>query len=99
MWVHEEGDLTLPWTGSKRAIKRAMQVNGCTIGTDYDSAEFENYPIGGGNDDTTCKKMKGCPAEYPLVVCLLQGNAHGIHELVVNPGFATFISELQAPNQ
>jgi hypothetical protein len=73
-----------------------MQVNGCTIGTDYDSAEFESYPIGGGNPATTCKKLKGCPAEYPLVVCPIEGNSHSTHDTIVNPGFATFIAGLRA---
>ena len=42
-----------------------MQVNSCSIGTTYATAQFDNYPIGGGNPDSTCKKIKGCPADYP----------------------------------
>jgi len=91
MWVHETGDPANPFNGTKVAVKRAMTVNGCTIGTDYDSAEFDDFPIGGGKADSTCKKIKGCPAEYPLVVCELPGNEHRPHDDVTNPGFATFI--------
>ncbi|MES1172471.1 MAG: hypothetical protein ABUL77_04475 [Bacteroidota bacterium] len=92
MWIHETGDTTNPFTGNKVAIARAMKVNGCTIGTGYDDTMFTNYPIGGGNADTVCKKIMGCPELYPLVVCALPGNAHGSHDNVANPGFATFIS-------
>jgi poly(3-hydroxybutyrate) depolymerase len=95
MWVHEIGDTTQPFNGNKVAIDRAMKVNGCTIGTSYDTAQFDNYPIGGGNLDSTCKKLKGCPALYPLVVCALPGNQHGSHDSIVNPSFATFVTGLQ----
>jgi poly(3-hydroxybutyrate) depolymerase len=97
MWIHEINDATNPFTGTKVAIKRAMAVNGCTIGTDYDTATFDNFPIGGGNPDTTCKLIKGCPATYPLVVCALPGNAHGSHDNVANPGFSKFISAFSSP--
>jgi poly(3-hydroxybutyrate) depolymerase len=96
MWVHEIQDPTNPFTGTKFAVNRAMSVNGCTIGTSYDTAQFDNYPIGGGNADTTCKLIKGCPAIYPLVVCALPGNGHGSHDNVTNPGFSTFISGFSA---
>jgi poly(3-hydroxybutyrate) depolymerase len=96
MWVHETGDLTTPFSGNKVAIDRAMKVNGCNIGTSYDTAQFQNYPIGGGNADSTCQKIKGCPDLYPLVVCALPGNQHGSHSAVVNPGFATFVTGLPA---
>jgi hypothetical protein len=58
---------------------------------------FDNYPIGGGNPATTCKKIRGCPELYPLVVCALPGNGHGSHDGVANPGFATFIKQFSAP--
>jgi hypothetical protein len=29
-----------------------------------------------------------------LVVCELLGNGHGSHDMVVNPGFSTFIKSL-----
>jgi len=94
MWVHEVGDPVTPFTGAKVAIKQAMAANGCSIGTDYDTAQLENYPIGGGNTDSTCQKIKGCPAPYPLVVCALPGNNHSRHESVAVPGFATLLTDL-----
>jgi len=97
MWVHETNDSTNPFSGNKVAIARAMSVNGCTIGTSYDTTTFDNYPIGGGNADSTCKKIQGCPALFPLVVCELPGNGHGSHDNVVNPGAAVFISDFYAP--
>ena len=94
MWVHDVNDVETLFAGAKVSIKQAMAVNGCTIGTDYDTAQFENYPIGGGNAANTCQKLKGCPALYPLVVCPLPGNTHARHEAVANPGFATFLTDL-----
>ncbi|HVJ20783.1 MAG TPA: hypothetical protein VM686_35480, partial [Polyangiaceae bacterium] len=63
----------------------------------YGTATFENYPIGGGQPDDTCKQILGCPAEHPLVVCPLPGEGLGIHEEVVNPGFAMLLQSLAAP--
>ncbi len=97
IWIHEVNDSTRPFEGAKEAIKRAMSVNGCTVGTSYDDATLENYPIGGGNPDDTCKKIFGCPELYPLVVCPLPGNGHGSHDGVANPGLATFFSSFFAP--
>jgi hypothetical protein len=97
MWIHEVGDTTNPFTGNKVAIARAMKVNGCTIGTGYDDTMFDPYPIGGGNPDGTCKKIRGCPDLYPLVVCPLPGNAHASHDNVANPGFSTFITLFSTP--
>jgi poly(3-hydroxybutyrate) depolymerase len=96
MWVHEIGDTTNPFTGNKFAIARAMKVNGCTGATGYDDAMLENFVIGGGNPDATCKLIKNCPALYPLVVCALPGTEHGSHDNVVNPGFATYVKQFSA---
>jgi poly(3-hydroxybutyrate) depolymerase len=90
MWVHELGDTTNSFAGSQAAITRAMQVNGCP-GGNYAGATWDNFPIGGGNPDGTCQKMRGCPDLYPLVVCPLPGSGHGSHDGVANPGFSTFI--------
>jgi hypothetical protein len=73
-----------------------MLVNGCTIGTDYDTAQFDAYKIG-LTDTTSCKKIKGCPADYPLITCALPGESHGIHEAVMNPAGATLLESLAAP--
>jgi poly(3-hydroxybutyrate) depolymerase len=89
MWIHESGDTISPWRGQKVAIARAMQVNGCTLGTGYDDAQLDIFPIA-DNVDGTCKRIKGCPALTPLVVCLINGNNHGFHPAIANPGFAKF---------
>jgi len=96
MWVHEINDMTNGFAGNKVAIARAMKVNGCTGATGYDDATLENFPIGGGNPDDTCKLIKNCPALHPLVVCALPGKEHGSHDNVVNPGFSTFIKQFSA---
>jgi poly(3-hydroxybutyrate) depolymerase len=97
MWIHEVGDTTNPFTGNKFAIARAMKVNGCTGAMDYDAAvaanAVQNFPIGGGQPDDTCKLIKNCPALYPLVVCALPGTAHGSHDPQANNGFSTFVKQ------
>ena len=97
MWVHEIGDPTRLWNSTKLAIARAMKVDGCTIGTTYDEAKLENFPIGGDNPDNTCQRMLGCSELTPLVVCLIQGNQHGSHDKIVNPGASTFIKLFERP--
>jgi hypothetical protein len=96
MWVHEIGDTEAPFSGTKKAVDRALKVNKCSAAS-YDTATFEDYPIGGQNPNATCKKVLGCPADYPLVVCALPGDSHGSHDSIVNPGFATFVTDLLAP--
>ncbi len=96
MWIHETGDTTNPFTGNKVAIARAMRVNGCTIGTTYDNTMFDAVTIPGVTANT-CKKIRGCPALYPLVICELPGTAHGSHDNIANPGFAWFINMFSMP--
>jgi hypothetical protein len=96
-WVGEINDVADSFAADRFAIARAMKVNQCTIGTSLDSATLENFPIGGGNPDTTCKRVLGCPEQYPLVACRLPGNQHGGHEDVINPGFAAFLQVLASP--
>jgi hypothetical protein len=79
------------------AIGRAMKVNGCTIGTGFADAMFESFPIGGANPDGTCKKIMGCPALTPLVVCPIVGTVVAAQENLVNPGWPTFLSLFEAP--
>jgi polyhydroxybutyrate depolymerase len=90
LWVHETGDTTNPFTGNKYAIARAMMVNGCTMGTDYDTATFEPFPVP-GRPENECRKMKGCPDIAPIVVCPLTGNGHGGHSETVNPTAKVFL--------
>lgn len=91
MWVNQTGNSELPFTQTTAAIARAMKVDGCTIGTGFLDAQFDDFPIGGGNPDTTCKKIKGCPDLTPLVVCAILGNGSMLMPAVANPGFSTFI--------
>lgn len=100
MWIHEVGDTTNNFAGNKVAIARAMTVNNCQGAKDWDAAvaanQVENFPIGGGVPDDTCKKIKGCPDLYPLVVCPLPGNGHGSHDTQANNGFSTFVKLFSA---
>jgi poly(3-hydroxybutyrate) depolymerase len=94
MWIHEVGDTTNPFTGNQYAISRAMGVNSCP-GGNYAGAMWDDYPVA-GSAPMTCRKMRGCPELYPLVVCPLPGNAHGSHDNVANPGFSSFIKQFSA---
>jgi hypothetical protein len=96
MWVQEVMDQTHPFDNVKAAVTRAMSVNHCDM-AGYDSAVFQDFPIGGGNPDNTCRKITGCDPLYPLVVCALPGNGKGSHDNVVNPGFTTFIKLFEQP--
>ena len=60
MWVAQIGDPSAPFTVVEAAIARAMKVNGCTLGTGFPKTRPpENFPIGGGNPDSTCKRILG----------------------------------------
>jgi Collagen triple helix repeat (20 copies) len=72
IWIHVVGDGTYPFTGTIAAINRAMAVDHCTIGTNFDTAMFDNFSIT-GRADATCRRIKGCPEATPLVVCELPG--------------------------
>lgn len=95
MWIHEVGDKENFFSGNKFAINRAMTVNGCMGATDYDDAEkknlFEDFAVP-GSAAGTCKKIKGCPDTYPLVVCALPGTQHAPHTNIADPGFSKFIN-------
>ncbi|HXK18978.1 MAG TPA: hypothetical protein VNG33_14300 [Polyangiaceae bacterium] len=96
IWIDEVNDATNPFvTGDKVAIARAIQVDGCM--TSYETAQFQDFPIGGGLPDNTCKKILGCSETSPLVVCQLPGLSHSGNQQYVNPGFAAFIKSLEAP--
>jgi len=98
MWISETGGPTDPFNYDIGATNRALKVNGCTPdAVTYQTATFAPFPIGGGNADTTCKKIKGCPDRYPLVVCALPGSGHATHDTAANPGFSTFLKLFSAP--
>jgi hypothetical protein len=96
LWANQRGATHRPFTQAMAAIARAMKVNGCTIGTGFLDAQFDSFPIGGGNPDTTCQMIKGCPALYPLVVCALPGNSDSSNDAIANPGFSTFLELFSA---
>ena len=97
IWVEQALDTEAPFAETEVAVARAMKVNGCTMGTGYNDATFESFPIGGVNPDATCQKIKGCPDLFPLVVCLIPGNQHAENTLVAEPGFSTFITLFENP--
>ena len=47
-WVVKTATGAEPLAASKRAISRAMTVNGCTAAPTYDDATFEDFPIANG---------------------------------------------------
>jgi hypothetical protein len=90
-WSHEVGDTTNPFTGNIVAMNRALTVNGCMpAGVTYQTATFDPFPIT-PTDSTSCKRYKGCPDLYPLVVCPLPGNSHASHDNIVDPGWPAFL--------
>jgi len=97
MWIDQTGNPTIPFSQEKVAIARAMRVNGCTIGTSYDDAQFVDFPIGDTNPNATCRKIQGCPEATPIIVCALPGNASTSNDNVANPGFSTFIRLFEPP--
>jgi poly(3-hydroxybutyrate) depolymerase len=94
MWVGETNDPENAFSNNVFAISRAMGVNGCAQSTFLTTTlpNDANFPIGGGNADSVCKLVPNCPALYPLVVCLINGNQHAGHDNVANPAFGTFVS-------
>jgi poly(3-hydroxybutyrate) depolymerase len=91
MWVYEAGESGQagPYA-ERRAIARAMPLNGCTA-TTLDIAKFEAFPVNYAPSDALCQRMLDCDPLYPIVTCMLPGNGHGSHDAVVNPGFSTFL--------
>jgi hypothetical protein len=94
IWSHSVGDVM---NSNRNAIAHAMMANKCTIGTNVDTAMFDDFPIGGGNAAGTCKKIRGCPELHPLVVCPLPGMARSSNDSVANPGYATFVKLFSMP--
>jgi poly(3-hydroxybutyrate) depolymerase len=97
MWIHDTTDNTTLFSGTKDAINRQLVTNGCS-NTNYDTAQFVNYPINGSIAQDTCKQIQGCPSLYPLVVCATSGQGHNTQDNLANPGFSKFFSSFsQAP--
>lgn len=93
LWVHGVDSPTTPFTESQQALERAMRVNGCTMGTTYETAAYEPFRV--GSDYTTCKRVKGCPAEFPLVICPSPVD-RGSYDYIVNPGWVAMLKLLEA---
>ena len=93
MWTWRIDDAEGDLPQIKAAIKRTMAVNGCTQGTDYDTASFDVIPIA-GPPGSSCRKMLGCPAQYPIVTCELPLVADRINREIINPAFAAFFDGL-----
>ena len=96
IWTHEATSTNIPFSNAQVAIERAMAVGHCASGRSYDSAMFQNFPIGGNNVDDTCKRIVGCDPLYPLVVCAVPGNGRGVSESIVRPAWSTFIKLFEA---
>jgi polyhydroxybutyrate depolymerase len=92
MWIHSNMDSTNPFSGNKYAIARAMLVNKCTMGNNYDNATKVAFP----NSPSVCKLLQGCPELYPLVVCEINANDHDSHNDIVNPGVSTYLQLFQS---
>jgi poly(3-hydroxybutyrate) depolymerase len=90
MWVDQINNPEYAFAETTLAVTRAMGVNGCTIGTSYETAEFEPFSIS-STDGSSCKMVKGCPALFPLVICplLSVSNKTGDTNVVV-PGWTAF---------
>ncbi len=89
VWVQELMSLESPVAGFERNVSRVMAASHCA-GGDYDHAQLQNFPIGGGQPDDECKSIAGCDALYPLVVCPLRGSFQSNNPGINNFGFSTF---------
>jgi len=87
IWMGESNDPENAFSNNIFAINRAMVVNKCMT-TTYNVANTDPWPVGG---DTTCKKVRGCPELYPLIVCIINGNSHGSHDQLANPAFVQYL--------
>jgi poly(3-hydroxybutyrate) depolymerase len=101
LWVYNVDDPTGSSVKPSIAVARAMQVNGCTGASDYTGAVdlglLQDFPIGGGNPDSSCKRITTCAERYPLVVCALPGQGRTANTSVIEPGTSVFIKQLMTP--
>jgi hypothetical protein len=91
--IDDVGNQPSPLAYNIPAINRALQVNGCTpASVMFSTATFENFPIGGANADTVCKKILGCPERFPLVVCPIPASGPFSNDTIAVPAFSTFVA-------
>jgi hypothetical protein len=76
--------------GGRAAINQAMLVDGCAQ-TNLALATLDDFPIGGGNAPSTCKRVAGCSPLDPIVLCQIQTTVQSANAAVVGPGFTTFL--------
>ena len=90
MWVVRK-TMTAPqvFDEAKLAIASAMAAAQCP-GGDYDHAQLEDFYIGGGQPDNSCRRIVGCDPLYPLVVCPMAFAPQQSLGLIADPGFSTF---------
>jgi hypothetical protein len=93
MWVGSKMDPVQPFENMARAINRAMKVNGCWPAMTYETATLVDFPIA-SVDAGLCKRVLGCPAVYPIVVCDLPFYSRSSQDQIVNPGFTAFLRNL-----
>jgi poly(3-hydroxybutyrate) depolymerase len=91
IWMGDLSDPDNPFSNNIFGIQRAMKVNGCATQT-YSDANTDPFPIGGGNAANQCKKVKGCPDLWPIIVCTVNNGTHDSHSNMALPGFTTFLN-------
>jgi hypothetical protein len=97
MWLYHSLEFGVPVPPPSYAVARAMKVNGCMGAADMEDAIaqglVEDFPIGGGNADDTCKLIKGCPQLYPLVICALPPQNQSPFDHLVDAAASTFLNQ------
>lgn len=94
LWLHDIDDPSNNYSGTVNAIERAIEVNGCN--TTFD-AERDPYVVEGatGNQTDSCEMFRGCPEEYPIVLCTLNGTEHGdTQSALMRPAFFQLLGGL-----
>ena len=81
-----------PYSGSIAAVERLLALNKCTGGTDVNTAPSDVYTITGVPNDQnfSCVRFTGCPADYPIVLCTSRGKSHDSQTGAAVPGFWEF---------
>jgi hypothetical protein len=89
-WVYMDESVDQPFTGDMVPIARAIVVDRCDADAAYSAASSVDFPIGGGNAASVCKRLAGCSPLYPLVECKYSG-PRATGDSIASPGFSTFI--------
>ena len=76
--------------GARAAIDQAMLVDGCAQ-TNLFQATLDDFPIGGGNAASTCRRVAGCSPLDPIVFCQIVTTVELSNDMIVGPGFTTFL--------